>query len=176
MLFQSKSTNTLVLLILAALAIVAFGCGRSLTLTPADNEANSHMANSLNYKNQFFAWMNEIPADPDEGPSEEEWLESLELLNRSITEAKLVPAEFLGRAHGELPESWQALLIPSMEKVHEYYFNAISNPQSVELPNTERGMQQLRLLTDGRNLNDLWGDWYSQNRNAIRSGVRDMAE
>ena len=84
--------------------------------------------------------------------------------------------EFLELAHSELPDRWEELFIPSMEKTYQYYFKAVSDPTSVESPSTDEGVRQLNVLTQARSLDEFWSDWYEANRNSIRAGIRRMAE
>ena len=132
------------------------------------------MVSALDYNNQFTRWMNSLPEQ--DGPTSDEWLESLRLLDQGIQDAKLVSSSFLRRAHPDFADMWLGFFIPSMEKRHEYYFNAVANPESVKLPSTEEGMEQLRLLFEAGSLETIFGEWYDQNRDAIRVGIRRIAE
>ena len=155
------------------LGLIACG-GGALTLAPVDEQSNSHMVSALDHNNQFTSWINGLP-DQD-GPSSDQWLESLKLLEGAIEDAKLVSDDFMVRAHPDLSDMWQGFFIPSMEKTHKYYFDAVAHPESVKLPSTEEGMAQLRLLFDAHSLDNIFAEWYTQNREAIRAGIRGMAE
>jgi hypothetical protein len=155
-----------------ALGLVACGSG-ALTLAPADDQANNHMVSTLDYRNQFVTWMNSVTEQ--RRPEVKEWNSSLALLERAILEAKLVSPDFMRHANADLPDMWQGFLVPSMEKTFQYYHQAVSDPASVQLPSTEQGMKQLNLLLDARRLNWVWEEWYGQNRDAIRAGIRRMA-
>ena len=172
---MQTATSLIRLFSVCVLTLFLVACGRgALTLAPTDHKSNNHMVSALDYNNQFTRWINELPDQP--GPTSEEWLEALKLLERAIEEANLVSIDFMDRAHGDLRDMWQGFLIPSMEKTHEYHFNAVAHPESVRLPSTEEGMEQLRLLFDADGLGTIFGQWYDQNRDAIRAGIRRMAE
>lgn len=144
-------------------------------LPPDYDESNTHMVQALEHKNQFVQWMNDLPAQGPK-PTTEEWLGALRMLERAITEAKLVSQDFLQRAHTDLPEMWEGFFIPSMEGIHLYYFNSVTDPDSVKLPSTDEGMEQLNTLLDARTNAELWGDWFDSNRDSIRAGIRKLAK
>ena len=112
----------------------------------------------------------------ESGPTTGEWLESLKLLEGAIEDAKLVSNDFMIRVHPELSNMWQSFLIPSMEKIHSYYFKAVDDPDSVKSPSTQEGLEQLNILLEANNLDSIFGDWYNQNRDAMRDSIRRMAE
>ncbi|MFC1905744.1 hypothetical protein ACFLXL_02935 [Chloroflexota bacterium] len=156
------------------LASSATGCApHGLRLFQSDDEANTHFTNAMEYKNQFTKWMNNLSNKAD--PIADEWKSSLAILEQAIYEAKEVSPDFMGRAHPDLPDMWQGFFIPSMEKMHSYYSSAIKDPSSVKLPSTNEGMQQLKLLQEAHMLDNIFGDWFDQNMDAIRSGIRKMA-
>ena len=161
------------LFIFLVLGLISCG-GSSLTLPTDYDKANEHMAGAIEYKNQFTRWMNGLSEQKQ--PSTDEWLGALGLLERAIAEAKLVSQDFLSLAHPELPELWQGFFIPSMEGTHLYYFNAVTNPDSVKLPSTDEGMKQVNRLIDAQTLDNLWGEWYDAHRDSIRTGIRKLAE
>ena len=150
-------------------------CGRGgLTLPAHYDEANTHMVNALDYKNEFTRWLNDL--SEQQRPTNDEWLEALRLAERAITEAKLVSQEFLSLAHPDLPSMWNGYFIPSMEKMHLYYFNGVSDPNFVKSPSMDEGMKQVNTILDAQALNDLWGNWYDTHRNEIRAGIRKLAQ
>lgn len=173
-----KETSLIRFLTVSILTFGLIACGRGgLTLAPADDQANNHIVRALDYNNQFTHWMNRTSGlSKQDRPTTAEWLESLKLLDRAIQEAKLVSPDFLRRAHPDLPDMWLGFFIASMGKLHRYYFNAVNDPGSVELPSSQEGMEQLKLLVEGHALNTIWEGWYDQNRDAIRAGIRKMAK
>lgn len=159
--------------ILLILGLSACGTG-SLTLSPADDQANNQFVNAIEFNNQFKRWINGLP--DQSGPTSEEWLTSLRLLERAIDNAKLVPSDFLVRAHRDLPNMWQDFFIPSMEKTHSYHSNAVTDPTSVKAPSSPEGAKQLEVLFEADNLDSTFGNWYSKNQDAIGAGLRRMAK
>ena len=154
---------------------IFIGCsGGGGDLPPKYDEANMHMVSSLKYANDFMQWMNDMkdPADA----SVQEWNEALRLLELSIKEAKLVSPEFLQNAHNDLPEMWKGFYIPGNELIYAYYFQGINSPQSVQSPSSPAGRAQLNSFMEGRNLDDMWGNWYNKNRDEIRAGIRKMSK
>lgn len=143
-------------------------------LPPADDAANKHFVEAMRQRNEFVQWMNKLPSSPTEQkPSVDEWEAALSHLDVAIREAESVDSGFLTRAHGDLPAMWQGFFIPSIRKAHDYY--ALGVTDSIELPSTEPGMQQLNLLLDSKKLDALWGAWYDTHREAIRAGIREMS-
>jgi hypothetical protein len=104
-------------LTVAILTLGVVACGKGgLTLGPADEQANNHMVSALDYYGGFTLWVNGL--SEQERPTSGEWFESLKLLERAIEEADMVRADFMVRAHPDLPDMWQGFLIPSMEKMY----------------------------------------------------------
>jgi hypothetical protein len=170
------SLGFLIMFISLFLTLTAIGCNRP-SLSAEDNESNTHLVNALNGKNQFIIWMNSIAGlSENDRPSYDEWNLNLEVLKKSIYEAKQVSQDFMFRVHVDLPDRWNNYLIPSMEKTYSYYATAINNPSSIKLPSTTEGMQQVQVLYEAKRLEDIWSDWYDQNRDAIRAGIRKMAK
>jgi len=80
------------------------------------------------------------------------------------------------RAHPDLPDMWQGSFIPYMEKTYSYYFKAVDDPESVKLPSSQEGREQLELLFEALALDSIFVEWYDDNLGAIRAGIRRMAE
>ena len=159
---QFRNIACLLLVTISFLSLTT-ACEGSLKLSPADDQANNHFTNAIDYNNQFIAWSNK--QSNQNQPSFDEWTNSLQMLEEAIQEAKLCSSDFLQRAHPDLPTMWNTYFIPSMEKIHQYYSDAIQDISFDSAP-----------LVEGLQLDQEWGNWFDKNREVIRANIRKMAE
>lgn len=169
-----KKTRFRIVACIVAIAglVVVSACSerQPLRLSASDDEANRHFVAALTLRNENTEYLNRLGGNgsvPKVGTFDMKELRlQVDKLTTCLSEAEQVSPDFLFRVHRDLPAMWQNVFVPAVRQRRDYYGSGIDRP-SEQLP-PER-------LVEAQALMDRWGNWYEANREAIRSGIRQMA-
>jgi hypothetical protein len=143
--------------------VLEVGCSRGLRLADDDDKANTHMAKAIDAKNAATRFLNSL--SPGQGQMSNTDLEKLTVdLAHAALEARQVTPVFMDRVHPRLRENWQGAFLPCAEGMLDYY--TLSTTSAAQPPS-----RIVAVMADC----DRWGDWYSENRENIRAGIRRLA-
>lgn len=157
--------------LITSLLLLFIACGSSYKMTQADyQKSHNNFSKSLELNNRFKSWMNELPQDSSQGPSEETWLYNLEFLKQAIDHAKEVHPQYLA-VHPGLQSDWEELYIPSMETIYSYYSESLKNTNTLSKSQLNQRLININYtkLSDAFRLDERWAHSFKYSSPRIRS-------